>query len=74
MYSDQLDLMREMLTYWLDTTFDPHPTWETVVKALRSPVVDQKNVAEQLELKYCTPVCLMIKSKSSEGIATQSTL
>ena len=73
-YSDQLDLMREMLMYWLDTTFDPRPTWEAVVKALRSPIVDKKNVADQLESKYCTPVHVMNKSKTSEGIATQSTL
>ena len=55
-FSAPLDLMREMFIRWLDTAVDPQPTWEAVVAALRSPTVDKKKVAEQLELKYCAPV------------------
>ena len=32
---------------------DPCPTWEAVVRALRSPIVSEKQVAEQLKSKYC---------------------
>jgi len=46
--------MREMLKHWLKTAVDPRPTWEVVVIALRSCSVDERYVAEQLELKYCT--------------------
>ena len=55
-YSDQTDLMCEVLKHWLDTAVDPPPSWEAVVTALKSPIVDKKNTAEQLESKYCTPV------------------
>ena len=48
--------MCEMLKHWLETAVDPPPTWETVVSALRSPIVDMKYIAAQLELKYCEPV------------------
>ena len=47
--------MREVLKHWLDTAVDP-PSWEAVVTALRSPAVDKKNIAEQLESKHCAPV------------------
>ena len=55
-YSDQTDLMREMLKHWLKTAVDPPPTWEAVVTALRSPLVNEKKVAAQLDSKYCAPV------------------
>ena len=75
-YSDQLELMREMLKHWLKTAVDPHPTWEAVVRALRSPIVKEMNVAAQLESKYCTSLQHVQKKpnsadevKKSEGIA-----
>ena len=58
MYTDPLELMREMLKHWLDTTVDPPPTWEAVITALKSPLVNKINVAAQLESKYCTQVHL----------------
>jgi len=64
-YSDPSDLMREMLKCWLDTAVDPRPTWEVVIAALRSPIVDKKSVAEQLESKYCKPVGQKMKESSS---------
>ena len=54
-YSDQTDLLCEMLKHWLDTAVDPPPSWKAVVTALRSPTVNKKNIAELLELKYCPP-------------------
>ena len=44
-----------MLKHWLKTAVDPPPTWEAVVMALRSPIVNEMSVAAQLESKYCTP-------------------
>ena len=52
-YSDQSDLMREVLKHWLDTAVDPPPAWEAVVTALNSPTVDKKKLADQLKSKYC---------------------
>ena len=54
MYSDPSDLLWEVLKCWNKT--NPDFTWEAVVRALRSPIVDKKDIAEQLESKYCTPV------------------
>ena len=56
LYSDSSDLMREVLKHWLSTAADTHVTWKAVVRALRSPLVDMKDVAEQLESKYCEPI------------------
>ena len=58
-YSDQSDLMREMLKEWLKTAVDQHPTWEAVVTALRSPSVNEKSIAAKLESKHCAPIQLM---------------
>ena len=66
-YSDQTDLMCEMLKHWLDTAVDPPPSWEVVVAALRSPIVHQKRVAEQLESKYCVPVPCMKEEPNSHS-------
>ena len=56
MYTDPLELMREMLRHWLDTAVNPPPTWKAVITALRSPLVNKSHLAEQLESKYCAPV------------------
>ena len=75
MYSDTSDLLREMLKYWLQTATDPHPTWEAVVEALRSCVVNEIDLAAQLERECCAPMQRMreesnssIKLEESEGI------
>jgi len=47
-YSDQSDLMCEMLKHWLKAVTDTPSSWEAVVTALRSPAVNEKKVAEQL--------------------------
>ena len=71
-YSDQLDLMREVLKYWLKTAVDPRPTWEAVVAALRSRIVNEWFVAGELELEYCTQHKMdesnPTKVEKSEGI------
>ena len=47
--------MREILEHWLQTAVKPCSTWEAVVTALRSPSVNERYLAEQLESKHCTP-------------------
>ena len=56
MHSDFSDSLCEMLVLWLKTAVDPPPTWEAVVTALRSPLVNAKMIAAHLESKYCNPV------------------
>ena len=58
-HPDQLVSKREMLKHWLKTTADPPSTWEAVVIALRSPSVNEKSIAAQLEAKYCTSIQYM---------------
>ena len=55
-YLDPSDLLCETLKYWFKTAINTHPSWEAVVVALTSRTVNKWFVAEQLELKYCTPV------------------
>jgi len=66
--------MVKMLRKWLDV--NPHPTWEVIITALRSPSVNERKVAAQLEAKYCIPVQHMTeepnsptKIETSKGIA-----
>ena len=42
--------------YWLESAVDPRPRWQTIVTALRSPLVNENKLADQLESKYCAPV------------------
>ena len=55
-YPDSKNAMHKMLRHWFCNVVLGRPTWEAVVTALRSPVVDMNHLAEQLELKYCKPV------------------
>ncbi len=49
-----LDGLREMLEVWLDQV-SPRPTWQHVVRVLRSPVIEkQANLANKLEKQYCS--------------------
>ena len=77
MYSDQLELIREMLMYWLESAVDSHPPhWKTIVTALRSPLVNEIHLADQLESKYCAAEQRMKEEPSSslitEGITVVS--
>ena len=44
--------LREMLKRWLRRV-NPHPTWKAVVDALKSVVVGEETLAQQLEDEYC---------------------
>ena len=45
---------RQMLSNWLKTS-SPPPTWQRVVDALCSPVIDKNSSAECLRHIYCNP-------------------
>ena len=66
-HSDFTDSMCEMLIHWLKTNIDPPPTWEAVVIALRSPIVNEMNVAAQLESKYCPSMQHMMDKSTSQS-------
>ena len=44
--------LREMLKKWLRKV-NPYPTWKAVVDALKSVVVGEEKLAQQLEDLYC---------------------
>ena len=70
-HSDFSDAMCEMLIHWLKTNVNPPPTWEAVVIALRSPLVNEMNVATQLELKYCPSMQHMMDESTSQPTRTE---
>ena len=45
---------RQMLSDWLNTS-PPPPTWQRMVDALCSPVIDKKSSGERLRHIYCNP-------------------
>ena len=71
-YSYPSDLICEVLKHWLKTSVDPPPSWEAVITALRSPIVNEKTVAAQLESKYCAEVHCMTDESSSPSKAEKS--
>ena len=71
-YSDPSDLICEVLKHWLKTSVDPPPSWEAIITALRSPIVNEKTVAAQLESKYCAQVQCMTDESSSPSKAEKS--
>ena len=52
-YSNTKDCLCEVITEWLKAV-DPKPTWRALVGVLRTPVVDEQQLAAELEKKYCT--------------------
>ncbi len=45
------DCLRDMLKEWLNTS--PDCSWQSVIRALRSPIVRQNTLASHLETKHC---------------------
>ncbi len=62
-----LDGLREMLEVWLDQV-SPRPTWQHVVRVLRSPVIEkQKNLADELEKKYVKSADVITIHEAAKG-------
>ena len=51
--SDPPDCLRETFMTWLQTC-PSSPTWNNIVDALRSSIVGEARLAEDLEKKYCS--------------------
>ena len=49
-YDDPKDCFREVISEWLKD----HPTWKSLVDALRTRVIDEPKLASDLEAKYCS--------------------
>ena len=55
-FSDQEDCLCEMLKEWLKGTAETRQTWEVLIEALKSQTVGETQLANQLEMKYCSKV------------------
>ena len=51
--ADVEDRFTKMLSEWL-VQVDPEPTWDRLVSALKARPVDCKQIAREIEQKYCT--------------------
>ena len=49
---DPSECFREILKRYLQRV-TPLPSWRSLVEALRSPIVDQPQLAEEVERRYC---------------------
>jgi len=49
-YNDPGDQLREVLRTWLTTS--DNPTWQAMVQALKSPVIEEPRLARELQQKY----------------------
>ena len=47
------DALREVLKQWLKQTISK-PTWQAAIKALRSRIVGETKLADELAAKYCS--------------------
>ncbi len=50
-YKSHKDCLRDMLKEWLNTS--PDPSWQSLVRVLRSPIVGKESLANSLEAEYC---------------------
>ena len=51
-FSDPADCVTEMCSKWLKGTHPP-PTWDNLIKAVESPYVGDKGLAQKLRKTYC---------------------
>ena len=52
-HHDWVSRMLHILEYWMDG--HPSPLWRHLVDALKAPSVDENELAEEIEEKYCVP-------------------
>ena len=63
-----MDQLRDTVNYWMNN--DPFPSWRHLVDALRAPSVGEKQLAEEIEAKYCGPE---EQSSCDESVASVQT-
>ncbi len=49
-YKSHKDCLKDTLKEWLNRS--PDPSWQSLIQALRSPIVEKKQLASLLESKY----------------------
>ena len=49
--NDSMDQLRDMLDFWMSN--NPSPTWRCLVDAMEAPSVGEKQLAKEIERKYC---------------------
>ena len=49
------DCLESTMSKWLKRV-DPPPTWQAIVAVLRSPLVDEKMKAKDLEERFCLEI------------------
>ena len=49
--NDSMDQLRDMLDFWISN--DPSPSWRCLVDAMEAPSVGEKQLAKEMERKYC---------------------
>ena len=50
-YEDQADQLRRVIAVFLEQK-EPRPTWMVIVKALRSPLINENALARKIEERY----------------------
>ena len=53
-YDDPRICLREVIAVWLKA--GDHTTWESLIDALRTRVIDEARLAAELEAKYCSEI------------------
>ncbi len=51
-HKEHVDCLTDMVKKWLNTS--PDPSWQSLIQALRSPIVGKEPLARHLENKFCT--------------------
>jgi len=64
---DTKKCLLEALKHWLKTV-DPKPTWQALVDALRSCVVEENQLANSLEEKHCPKKILPLLERSRDAL------
>ena len=49
--NDSMDQLRDMLDFWMSN--NPSPSWRCLVDAMEAPSVGEKQLAKEIERKYC---------------------
>lgn len=67
------DCFTELLTHWLSRTSTP-PTWSVLIKAIKSKSIGYVDVADEIERKLATNVCVYMCMHDNQCIYDQTEL
>ncbi len=66
-FKEQEDCLRDMLKEWLNRS--PNPSWQSLIRVLRSPIVGKEPLASYLEKQYCTQEGSVPRGKQLDTIS-----